>query len=170
MVAFRRGLTGCERPRARTLGVAPSAASGRQSVFSNLNWWNVAVLLLLALFIFGDKLPQMISDGLRMLRNLRRMAQNATSDLGRELGTDLQLEDLHPRTFVRKHLLSEADQEELTRPLKDVSEDLSRHVRGVGDEVRGAGQRLTGEGATAAEPPPQPDVKAPRRLGYDDIT
>jgi sec-independent protein translocase protein TatB len=114
-------------------------------VFSNLNWWNLAVLLLLALFIFGDKLPQMISDGLRMLRNLRRMAQNATTDLSRELGTDIALEDLNPKVFVRKHLLSEEDQETLTRPIKQVSDDMNRHVRGVGDEVRDAGRRLTAD-------------------------
>ena len=44
------------------------------------------------------------------------MARNATGDLSRELGTDIQLEDLHPRTFVRKHLLSEEDEAALRRP------------------------------------------------------
>lgn len=108
-------------------------------MFSNLNWYNVVILLLLALFIFGDKLPQVISDGLRMVRNLRRMAQNATTDLSRELGTDVQIEDLHPKTFVRKHLLSEADQEALTKPLKGVSEDLRRQGRTLQDDLKGVG-------------------------------
>lgn len=111
-------------------------------MFSNLHWWNVAVLLLLALFIFGDKLPQAVADGLRMLRNLRRTAQDATSDLSREFGTDIRLEDLHPQTFVRRHLLSDAEQEELTKPLRSVSQDLRRHgrdLRGDLDEAAGAG-------------------------------
>lgn len=123
-------------------------------MFSNLNWYNVVILLLLALFIFGDKLPAMIADGLRMLRNLRRMAQGATSDLSRELGTDIQLEDLHPRTFVRKHLLSEADQEKLLQPLKGVSDDVVRQTRGLQDELKDVGgraERVAGEVKDAAD-------------------
>lgn len=109
-------------------------------MFSNLNWYNVVILLLLALFIFGDKLPQIISDGLRLLRNLRRMAQNATTDLSRELGTDIRIEDLHPKTFVRKHLLSEADQEKLLEPLKGVSDDVVRQTRGLQADLTEVGQ------------------------------
>ena len=33
-------------------------------MFENLNWWEIGGLLLLALLIFGDKLPNVISDGL----------------------------------------------------------------------------------------------------------
>lgn len=110
-------------------------------MFGNLNWYNIVVLLLLALFIFGDKLPQMIADGLRMLRNLRRMAQNATSDLSRELGTDIQLEDLHPKAFVRKHLLSEADQEALLKPLRSVSDDVVKQSRGLEQDLKEVGRR-----------------------------
>jgi sec-independent protein translocase protein TatB len=110
-------------------------------VFGNLNWYHILILLLLALFIFGDKLPQMIGEGLRLLRNLRRMAQNATSDLSRELGTDIQLEDLHPKTFVRKHLLSEADQDALLRPLKGVSEDVMNQAKGLESDIKEVGRR-----------------------------
>ena len=63
-------------------------------MFENLNWWEIGALLMLALLIFGERLPKVIGDGLRMLRGLRAMAQNATTDLNRELGTDLQLQDL----------------------------------------------------------------------------
>lgn len=115
------------------------AGREERTVFSNLNWYNVVILLLLALFVFGDKLPQIIADGLRLLRNLRRMAQNATSDLSRELGTDVRLEDLHPKAFVRKHLLSEEDQEKLLQPLKGVSEDVVRQTRGLQQELRDLG-------------------------------
>ncbi|HEV7708735.1 MAG TPA: preprotein translocase subunit TatB, partial [Asanoa sp.] len=73
-------------------------------MFENLNWWEIGLLVLVALLIFGDKLPNVISDGLKMVRNLRKMASNATGDLSRELGTDIQLEDLHPKAFIRKHL------------------------------------------------------------------
>ena len=109
-----------------------------------VNWTEGVLLLLLALLIFGDKLPQLIADGLRLLRGVRRMAQNATSDLSRELGTDLQLEDLHPKTFIRKHVLSEADQEALTRPLKSLRNDLTKQTRAVGRDLKDVGERAQG--------------------------
>jgi sec-independent protein translocase protein TatB len=114
-------------------------------VFGNLNWGHIVILLVLALFIFGDKLPHAIADGLRLLRNLRRMAQNATSDLSRELGTDIQLEDLHPKTFVRKHIMSEADQEALFKPLKSVSEDVMNQARGLEGDLKEVGRRMDGK-------------------------
>jgi sec-independent protein translocase protein TatB len=105
-------------------------------VFDNLNWWEIGALLLLALLIFGDKLPNVISDGLRMLRNLRNMARNATTDLSRELGTDIQLEDLHPKAFIRKHLLSEEDEEALRKPLKGIYDTVKSDIDGVRDELK----------------------------------
>jgi sec-independent protein translocase protein TatB len=60
-----------------------------------------------------------------MIRQLRRMATNATGDLSRELGTDISLEDLHPKTFVRKHILSEDDQDAILRPFKEVYSEAS---------------------------------------------
>jgi sec-independent protein translocase protein TatB len=159
-------------------------------VFSNLSWYEVVALLLIAMFIFGDKLPKVIGDGLRMLRNLRRMAQNATSDLSRELGTEIQLEDLNPRSLVRKHLLSEADQERLLTPLKGVSEEVVRQSRGVerelkgvskqADSVAGAVRRSSRRGfskprravpAAPVEPDPAPaDPPPPPASRYEDIT
>jgi sec-independent protein translocase protein TatB len=104
-------------------------------VFENLNWWEIGALLLLALLIFGERLPKVISDGLRMLRGLRAMAQNATSDLNRELGTDLQLQDLHPKAFIRKHILSEEDEEALRKPLQGLFEDVKSDLNGVKSDL-----------------------------------
>lgn len=162
-------------------------------MFSNLSWYEIAIVLLVALFIFGDKLPKAISDGLRMLRNLRRMARNATADLSRELGTDIQLEDLHPKTFIRKHVLSEADQDELLRPLKAISDDMTRHTRGLGqdfedltrqarttaEEIKRVTETDRGGAVTSlpADPTGPPPAVAPRpasaaepRASYDDVT
>jgi sec-independent protein translocase protein TatB len=100
-------------------------------VFENLNWWEIGALLLLALLIFGERLPKVIGDGMRMLRGLRAMAQNATSDLNKELGTDLQLQDLHPKAFIRKHILSEEDEEALRKPLQGLFEDVKNDLNGV---------------------------------------
>jgi sec-independent protein translocase protein TatB len=105
-------------------------------MFENLNVWEIGALLLLALLIFGDRLPAVISEGLRMVRNLRSMATNATTDLSRELGTDIQLEDLHPKAFIRKHLLSEEDEEALRKPLRGIYDDVRADLTGVHDELK----------------------------------
>ncbi|MGI5213239.1 preprotein translocase subunit TatB [Plantactinospora sp. CA-290183] len=112
-------------------------------MFENLNWWEIGALLLVALLIFGDRLPNVISDGLRMLRNLRDMARNATGDLSRELGTDIQLEDLHPKAFIRKHLLSEEDEEAIRKPLQGTYDKIRSDLTDV--------QREFGEVASAAD-------------------
>ncbi|GHJ10334.1 hypothetical protein TPA0907_47010 [Micromonospora humidisoli] len=142
-------------------------------MLDNLNWWEIGVLLLLALLIFGDRLPNVISDGLRMVRNLRAMARNATGDLSRELGTDIQLEDLHPKAFIRKHLLSEEDEQAIRKPLQGVYDDLRADVTGVHEELKGVADRIDPRAAarkstatSTAAPTPAP---APRP-SYDDAT
>ena len=71
----------------------------------------IAVLLVLALVIFGpDQLPRLASQAGRALRDLRRLADNAKSELTEGLGpefADFDLADLNPKAFVRKHLLDE---------------------------------------------------------------
>jgi sec-independent protein translocase protein TatB len=117
-------------------------------VFDNLNWWEIGALLLLALLIFGERLPKVIGDGMRMLRGLRAMAQNATADLNRELGTDLQLQDLHPKAFIRKHLLSEEDEDAIRKPLQGLFEDVKKDLNGVKADLSDV--------AAAADPNPPP--------------
>lgn len=141
-------------------------------MLDNLNWWEIAALLLLALLIFGDRLPAVISDGLRMVRNLRAMARNATGDLSRELGTDIQLEDLHPKAFIRKHLLSEEDEQAIRKPLQSMYDNIRQDVSGVHDDlksvakaadVRTNGTRpVTATGGATPAPAP--------RASYDDAT
>ncbi|AVT30094.1 MULTISPECIES: preprotein translocase subunit TatB [unclassified Plantactinospora] len=143
-------------------------------MFENLNWWEIGALLLVALLIFGDRLPNVISDGLRMLRNLRNMARNATGDLSRELGTDIQLEDLHPKAFIRKHLLSEEDEQAIRKPLEGTFEklrsDLTDVRREVDDVAASADFRSSGRstnGATAPTPAGGSDVTPVQRRAFD---
>jgi sec-independent protein translocase protein TatB len=131
-------------------------------MFENLNWWEFVGLLLVALLIFGDRLPKVLGDGLRMLRNLRSMARNATSDLSRELGTDIQLEDLHPKAFIRKHLLSEEDEDALRKPLRGVYDDLRSDLKGVQSELNDVA-----EGINRKEPATTPEQPKPRTRAYD---
>ena len=112
-------------------------------MFDNLNVWEIGALLVVALLVFGDKLPNVIADGLKMLRNLRNMASNATADLGKELGTDLQLSDLHPKTFIRKHLLSEEDEAALRKPLESLRDDIQRDLSGVRGELNEVAENVS---------------------------
>ncbi|MFD2766784.1 preprotein translocase subunit TatB [Micromonospora eburnea] len=142
-------------------------------MFENLNWWEIGALLLLALLIFGDRLPAVIGDGLRMVRNLRAMARNATTDLSRELGTDIQLEDLHPKAFIRKHLLSEEDEQAIRKPLQSVYDNLRSDVTGVHEELKSVAKaadlRSNGTSPTTSTGGTPPAAPAPRP-SYDDIT
>jgi sec-independent protein translocase protein TatB len=83
-------------------------------VFGSLGWLEIGVLLVVALLVFGpDKLPSVARDAARLLRELRRMAQGARTQLKSELGpefADFDFDTLNPRTFVRKHLLEDDDE------------------------------------------------------------
>ena len=127
-------------------------------MFENLNWWEIAALLMLALLIFGERLPKVIGDGLRMLRGLRAMAQNATNDLSRELGTDIQLQDLHPKAFIRKHILSEDDEAALRKPLQGLFEDVKSDLNGVKSDLNevAATADLKSKPTPSTAPAPKP--------------
>jgi sec-independent protein translocase protein TatB len=95
-------------------------------VLDNLSVWHLLALLLVGVFVFGpDKLPRAVADAARMLRTVRQLARDATGDLSRQLGTEVTVEDLDPRTFVRRHLLSDDDQRALLSPLTDLADELN---------------------------------------------
>ena len=133
-------------------------------MFENLNWWEIGALLMLALLIFGERLPKVIGDGLRMLRGLRAMAQNATTDLSRELGTDIQLQDLHPKAFIRKHLLSEDDEQAIRKPLQGLFEDVKSDLNGVKSDLSevAAAADIKAQGTAVEKTTP-----APRKFDLD---
>ncbi|WP_322753914.1 Sec-independent protein translocase protein TatB [Frankia sp. Cas3] len=82
-------------------------------MFNGVGWGEVAVLLLIGLFVFGpERLPNAARDAGRMLRQFRQMAAGMREELRSELGpeiADLDLSTLHPTTFVRKHLFEDED-------------------------------------------------------------
>jgi sec-independent protein translocase protein TatB len=71
------------------------------------------VLLVLAVILFGpERLPELARKAARMIRYVRTMADNAQRQLKDELGpdfSDLDVRDLNPKTFVRKHLLDDIE-------------------------------------------------------------
>jgi sec-independent protein translocase protein TatB len=81
----------------------------------DLSLTKLMVLAIIAIVIFGpDQLPKVAAQAGRALRELRRIAEGARRDLSEGLGPefgDFDIADLHPRTFVRKHLLDDAEPE-----------------------------------------------------------
>ena len=81
--------------------------------FENVGVGELAVLLMLGLFVFGpDRLPGMAAEAGKALRRVRLYVKGMTDDLKSELGPelgDVDLASLNPRTFVQKHLFSDAD-------------------------------------------------------------
>jgi sec-independent protein translocase protein TatB len=83
----------------------------------NIGIGEAAVLAVLALVIFGEKLPSVAAQVGRMLRQLRAMADNATADLKEGLGpefADFDPADLNPRRFVQKYLFDDDDEKATT--------------------------------------------------------
>ena len=89
-------------------------------MFDHLGWGEIAVLLVLALFVFGpERLPSVAAEAGRSLRKVRLYVKGMTEDLKTELGPelgDVDLASLHPKTFVQKHLSSDDEDEAPVRP------------------------------------------------------
>jgi sec-independent protein translocase protein TatB len=73
-------------------------------------------LAVLALLVLGpEKLPEYAAEAARFIRQLRKMANEARTEVTRELGPELEgldLRDLNPRSLVRKHLLDPLDDDD----------------------------------------------------------
>jgi sec-independent protein translocase protein TatB len=86
-----------------------------QALFE-LSITKLLILGILGLMIFGpEQLPKMAAQAGKALRDLRRLADSARSDLTDSLGPefrDFDFNDLNPRSFVRKHLLDDIDDED----------------------------------------------------------
>jgi sec-independent protein translocase protein TatB len=148
------------------------------------------VIILIAIFLWGpDKLPKALANLRRFISKARNMASNAAADLSREIGTDIRPEDLNPKTFVRKHILTEEDQEMLTSPLKSTMRDLQEGTKPLKESLndttrevestrrsvnRGAitkganGSTANGTDTPAAEP--AAERSRDRAATFDDVT
>jgi sec-independent protein translocase protein TatB len=79
----------------------------------DLSFEKILVLAVIALVVFGpNELPKMMAKAGKALRELRRIAEGAKTDLRDGLGpefADFEIDDLNPRHFVQKHLLNDLD-------------------------------------------------------------
>jgi sec-independent protein translocase protein TatB len=135
-----------------------------------LSVWHIAILLVVGLIVFGpERLPSLMRDLGKALRQVRQAANAMQEDLKSELGPevgDLDLRSLHPRTFVEKHLFGdEEDPLGLDFLRKDAKPMISF-------DKPGASSRTNGEQATR-DNEIQPDGAAPgqtlRRLERYDL-
>jgi sec-independent protein translocase protein TatB len=99
----------------------------------DLSIGKILVLLVIALVIFGpDQLPKIAQQAGRALRDLRKLADSATRDLKENLGPEFEnfdVTDLHPKNFVRKHLLDDEFDVDDLDPRKFVRKHLMDEPR-----------------------------------------
>jgi sec-independent protein translocase protein TatB len=106
-------------------------------VFNDIGPLELVTLVVLAVLVFGpDKLPKLIQDVTRTIRKIREFSESAKEDIRQELGPefkDFELEDLNPKTFIRKQL----DNDDLG--LKEIRNgfDLKKEMAEVTDAVHG---------------------------------
>ena len=111
-------------------------------MFDSIGWGEILVVALAALFIFGpERLPGLAKDAASGLKRVRAAITEIREQVNDSLGEDLpELRDLdlrkyHPKTFIRKHVLSDEDQslfrshaEDLRRELNDALKDPRKEV------------------------------------------
>jgi len=95
----------------------------------------LGVIAIVAVLVFGpDRLPEFARTAGRLLRQVRQLVNNAQNDLRNELGpefADLDVRDLNPRSFVRKHLLDGMDDDLDDKPVSTLDATPERLPAGV---------------------------------------
>ncbi|WP_432940552.1 sec-independent translocase [Kribbella sp. CA-253562] len=93
----------------------------------------LVVIAIVAVLLFGpDRLPEFARTAGRLLRQVRQMVNNAQNDLRNELGpefADLDVRDLNPRSFVRKHLLEGMDDDYDDKPVASSTDLMDTTVQ-----------------------------------------
>ena len=95
----------------------------------NIGGGEIIGLMVLGMILIGpDRMPNVAADAARFLVKLKNMAQSATNELKENLGPgyeDLQVKDLHPKTFIKKHLGDVIDKSDLElKPKPKIDPDI----------------------------------------------
>jgi sec-independent protein translocase protein TatB len=95
-----------------------------------IGWPELFVIMAIGLIVVGpERLPKYAEDTGRLLRQLRRMAQDATIDLKAELGPEMadlnlnDLRDLHPKRMVQKYLFEDDPDDEVAAEAAVLADD-----------------------------------------------
>lgn len=119
-------------------------------MFNDIGPLELVTLVVLAVLVFGpDKLPKMIQDVTRTIRKIREFSESAKEDIRSELGPefkDFELEDLNPKTFIRKQL----DNDDLG--IKEIRNgfDLKKEMAEVTDAVHGRDTESSSSSSSAS--------------------
>ncbi len=122
----------------------------------DFNWTEILILGLIGIVMFGpEKLPDLARQAARIVSHLRRIGEDARGQLRNELGPsfdNISLADLNPKTFVTKHILSEADKQDLLS-IRDELRSSGEVAREALNDVR--------DGIESAREASRPDALAP---------
>lgn len=93
--------------------------------------WELLFIIVLAVLLFGpEKMPEYSRKAARIFVYLRGIANNTQNTLREQLGpeyADLELTDLNPKTFIKKHLSQEvAAIEQAKREIEQMKSDLEK--------------------------------------------
>lgn len=95
----------------------------------NIGGGEIIGLLVLGIILIGpDRMPSVAADAARLLVKLKNIAQTATNELKENLGPgyeDLQVKDLNPKAFIKKHMGDVIDMNDFdTKPKPKIDPDI----------------------------------------------
>ena len=95
----------------------------------NLGAGEIIGLFIIGVILLGpDRLPTLAADAAKLLIKIKRIAQSATNELKSNLGPgyeDLQVKDLNPKTFIKKHIGDVIDKNDFEiKPKPKIDPDL----------------------------------------------
>jgi sec-independent protein translocase protein TatB len=106
----------------------------------DINAPEFVLLLVIAVILFGpERLPDLARKAARLVRYLKTAAGSAQQHLSQELGPEfenLDLRDLHPKTFVQKHFLDD---------MEPIIADVKSQVADVGKTINNSSSDTTDE-------------------------
>ena len=86
-------------------------------MFDSIDWGEIVVLALAALFIFGpERLPSLAKDAASGIKKVREAGTGVRGQLHETLGDDfdhlrdIDLRQYHPKTFIKQQLLTDDDE------------------------------------------------------------
>ncbi|MEU9346271.1 sec-independent translocase [Streptomyces sp. NPDC048278] len=123
-------------------------------MFNDIGPLELVTIVVLAVLVFGpDKLPKVIQDVMRTIRKIREFSESAKEDIRQELGPefkDFELEDLNPKTFIRKHLDSDEMGLKEIRNGFDLKKEMAEVTEAVNSRETDASPSSSGSGSSGS--------------------
>lgn len=122
----------------------------------------LVLLIVLFIIMFGpERMPQLARKAAHAFVSVRDMATKAQTQLRSELGpeySDLELKDLNPKSFVKKHMSAEiAAIDEARRELSNARTSVQDSLKLAATETEEAAT-VARRGSTAVEAGPAPEL------------